>query len=140
MADEQRTLECILTQEELLARGDEQAAAELEIERLSMQRKGLNGEIASLRERRNKLAHTVDTKREVRAVACRWEPDYAKAVTRCVRLDTGEMIEERTLSSEELQVEIFDGEEELAATPAPAPPARRTRRARAPVHHEHVSQ
>jgi len=139
MADEQRTLECILSEPEKLVRADAMSDAELEIERLQMQRKGLNGEIAALREQRNKLAHTIDTGRETRAVACRWEPDYQHSVTRCVRLDTGEMIEERVLTAEEMQVDIFNGED-VPAPAAPAAPAPRRRTRRTPAHHEHVSQ
>lgn len=142
VVSETRTLECLLSDPEKVQRGEAMSAAELEIEQLQMQRKGLNGQIAALREQRNKLAHVLDTQRETRPVQCHWEADYAAGTTHCIREDTGEVIEQRPLTADETQVDLtFDGDEEPAPAPPPAPaPRRGGRRARPPLHHEHASQ
>ncbi len=141
VVSETRTLECLLTEPERIQRGEAMSAAELEIEQLGMQRKGLNGQIAALREQRNKLAHVLDTQRETRPVQCHWEADYSAGVTTCVREDTGEVIEQRPLTPDETQVDLsFADDGETEPPPPPTPQPRRGRRARPPLHHEHASQ
>lgn len=103
---EQRELECLLGDDERLQRGDALADARLEIERLKATRKGLNGQIADLDDQVLKLAGVVDTGKELRMVGCTWTPDYASGMTVCTRDDTGDAIEQRSLTAGDRQTSL----------------------------------
>jgi hypothetical protein len=132
---EQRELACTLTDTQVRERGEQQSAAELEIERLKSQRKGLTGAISDLAEKRNALAHVIDTRVEQRMVDCAWIADYAAGLSSCVRQDTGEVIEQRPITNGERQTGLpldvaapVPGDDLDDEAPAPAPvtqPARR---------------
>jgi hypothetical protein len=113
---EQRELDCTLTEPEALVRGDEMAAAEVEIEGLESQRKGLNGQIADLRERRRVLAHVIESGTEKRMVQCTWTADYGTGMTTCVRDDTGEVLAQRPLTAGDRQTNLLP-----VPPPVPAP-------------------
>lgn len=153
---EQRELACALTNDQVRERGEQQAAAELEIERLKSQRKGLTGAINDLAEKRNALAHVVDTRVEQRVVDCVWVADYASGLSSLVRQDNGEVVEQRPIASSERQVTLsgldpvndadgpddgdddeLDPPEPVAAAPAPAPRPRRGNR-KPPVETSHT--
>lgn len=106
---ENRELECVLTQAETLARGDEMAAAELEIEDLKQKRKGLNGAIADLSETRGRLAKAIDTGKETRSVMCEWTPDFKARTKTLHRSDTGEVVDQRALAPGEAQTGLTFG-------------------------------
>jgi len=126
---EQRELACTLTDTQVRERGEQQSAAELEIERLKSQRKGLTGAISDLAEKRNALAHVIDTRVEQRMVDCTWIADYAAGLSSCVRQDTGEVIEQRPITNGERQTGLpLDDQPSDGPDEAPAPvtqPARR---------------
>jgi hypothetical protein len=98
---EQRKLKCKLTDDELRKRGDEMAEAELSIDERKETRRGINGEIAALRTKRNELAKVIDEREETRMVDCAWIADEVRPLEYLVRQDTGEQIETRTLDAQE---------------------------------------
>lgn len=106
---EQKELECILNDDELRARGDEMATAELDIDKLKLKRSGLNGEIADCRAKCAKLAEAIDSRTEIRMVACVWIEELQQNAKRLVRQDTGETIDTRALEVAELQQDMFGG-------------------------------
>lgn len=130
---EQRELMCKLTEGEIIARGDEMAKAELEIDRLKETRRGVNGQIADLSTRRNKLATIIEEGEEARAVDCTWIEDFAKNVVRLVRQDTGAEVDTRPMTADDRQeslgleaVDDVTGEVvQVADSDAPPQPAPR---------------
>ena len=100
---EQRQLLCKLTEPEMLARGDEMAECENTIAVLKDKRRGLNGKIADLAERRGKLAKVIDSGSEERAVDCVWIDDIKQNCKDLVRQDTGEKVDTRPLTAADLQ-------------------------------------
>jgi len=145
---EQRELECILTEAEVIARGDDMSAAEIEIDEHKKTRRGITGSINELAEKRNKLARVIEAGKEKRLVECEWTPDFGAGQTVCARLDTGEVIETRPLTNADRQTGLAlvpdDDEGDDAPPPAPQPdgtvgPTTRTpRRAAAPKETEHT--
>lgn len=103
---EQKELECALNDDELRLRGAEMATAELDIDKLKLKRSGLNGEIADLRAKCAKLAEAIDSKVEIRMVACVWIEELQQNAKRLVRQDTGETIDTRSLEVAELQTTL----------------------------------
>lgn len=108
---ETRELPCALTETELLEYGEEMAACELEAERLKDERKHINERIAAKVERRAELAHVIDAKAETRDVPCKWIEDFAHKCWNLIRQDTGEQVDQRTMSADDLQEDLFDGDD-----------------------------
>lgn len=106
---EQKELECALDDDELRVRGDDMASAELEVDELKLKRSGINGEIADLRAKCAKLAKAIDSRTEIRMVACVWIEELQQNAKRLVRQDTGETIDTRALEVAELQQDMFGG-------------------------------
>jgi hypothetical protein len=102
----ERKLPCKLTEDELLARGDAMAQAELEIEELRARRKALNTEIRDQVDLRARLAHVIEAGVEDRAVVCKWIDNFAANQSLLIRQDTGAEVESRTLTASELQTEF----------------------------------
>ena len=100
---EQRELECQLTAAEFEDRSTKMSEAELLIEQLKDKRRGLNGQIADASAERGRLAHIIDTRREMRAVDCAWVDDYAHNVKRLIRQDTGAEVDTRPMTAADLQ-------------------------------------
>jgi predicted nuclease with TOPRIM domain len=120
---EQRQLICKLTESEVKKRGEEMAACELEIDDLKEQRRGLNGKIADLATQRNKLAQVIDDAAESRMVDCVWIEDIKQNCADLIRQDTGEKVDTRPLTADDLQ--------EALDLDAGAPNAKHTRHAHA---------
>jgi hypothetical protein len=99
----ERELPCKLTEVELLARGEAQAEAELKIEALKAERRELNRAINVQVDERNKLAHTIDSGLENRKVVCKWIADFEHNVWNLIRQDTGEQVEQRTMTAADRQ-------------------------------------
>lgn len=123
----QRELKCKLTQDELLIRGDQMAEAELEVDELKDTRRGVNGQIADLVDRRSKLAKAIEAQEEDRMVDCVWSADKRHNVWRLKRTDVKphEEIATRTMSVAELQEPLFapdadGGDDETAEAAAEA--------------------
>ena len=127
---EQRPLECKLTEAEFKDRSDKMAAAELLIEQLKEQRKGVNGKIAAAATERGRLAHIIDTGLEQRAVECEWRDDYAKNVKRLVRLDTGVEVDTRPITADDRQtgLDLPPIDEPIADAAAPLKKRNRPRK------------
>lgn len=108
---ETKALRCILTEAELLERGDQAAnlsaeAGELEAERDS-ENKRLKGEIAQREDQVNLLLREVREKATTRPVECEIRLDFDSRQVETVRLDTGEPFKTRPATKEELQGKLF---------------------------------
>jgi septal ring factor EnvC (AmiA/AmiB activator) len=104
---ETRELSCALTDAELLKYADEMAACELAIEALKDERKHVNERIAAQVERRAELAHAIDAKADKRDVICKWIEDFAHKCWNLIRQDTGEQVDQETMTAEDLQAPMF---------------------------------
>lgn len=125
---EQRPLECKLSDAEFKDRSDKMAAAELLIEQLKEQRKGVNGKIASAATERARLAHIIDTGIEVRAVECEWRDDLKQNLKRLIRLDKGTEVDARPLTADDLQQDLaLPPVDSVDAQPTAAAPQKRPR-------------
>lgn len=115
-----RELPCILTEAELLERGDEMAACEQRVEELKNERRKLNAAMRAQSDRRGELARIIESKSEQRDVPCRWEPDYDAKRYDLVRSDTGENIDQRDMPEADLQMRLLPGgaDDDTAPTPA----------------------
>lgn len=106
----QKELPVELSDIELLERGEEHAKAKLEHERLLRERTEvtgkLNGKIREVNLTCSKLAKVVNDGTEDRLVDVQWQEDRPHQIKRLVRLDTKEVIEERAMTSDELQEDL----------------------------------
>ena len=102
-----------LTEEELLDAADDLARCldDLNSEKLDFEatKSRYKSIIAGLEARIDYLQNIIRNKYEMRDVVCIKELDYSKGIVRIHRTDTGEEIEKREMSPEELQME-FDFE------------------------------
>lgn len=105
-----RSLPVPLTEYERAKLGDAMGACEVRIEALQERRAKIGATVKEVAAERNRLGKILDAGVENRKVACRWIEDRAHLCKSLVRQDTGEVVEERTLSGEDLQEGIaFDG-------------------------------
>lgn len=111
MQTEKRVLKCLLTDDELIERGLEQATQHKERCRLEVEKTEtaavFKGRIDSLKLELDRLAEVCKTRHEPREVECRWEPDYKRGRKALVRADTGEVVEEMMLTTEERQGKLL---------------------------------
>lgn len=101
-----RELECDLSDAELRERGELMAADERAIERLKHRRKALNADIRGKLDNMTTLAIAIDTRKEVREVACTWRPDYERKQWELMRDDTQAVIQTRAMSALDLQTRL----------------------------------
>jgi len=107
---ETRYLPCILTEKELLERG--QRAAELVSEIASQEEEkkaaaaAAKSKIDALEAQLRDVSREVRTKVERRQVEVRLEKDFDRNVEETVRCDTGEVVETRVLMPQERQTLI----------------------------------
>jgi hypothetical protein len=99
----ERELACELTDDELRMRGDAMAEAELLVETLKAERRAVNKKIYAAIDERNKLAHVIEAKAEVRRVVCKWIPDYEHNVWNLIRQDKGDCAEQRPMTAADRQ-------------------------------------
>lgn len=104
----ERDLPCQLSPEELQARGDSMAVAELQITKIKDERRTLNRAIRELAERRAELANVIESKTEPRSVSCTWHRDNEALTWILARNDTGEVVEQRPQTAHERQGKLFD--------------------------------
>ena len=107
---ETRSLPCVLTEPELLERGNRVADVLRDLEDLDEKRKqaaaDFKGRIDVLDATARQLGKEIRTKTEYRMVEVVRETDYRRNVAEVVRSDTGEVIESRPLTPAERQMEI----------------------------------
>lgn len=115
-----------LSEGERVKRGDEMADAEVKIEALKAERSDLARQVKSLEKRRNELGHALENGTEERELLCVWEPDYPKNVFRLKRPDTGEEIDTRPMSAQDLNVDLFPTSDTVLPPP-PRVPGKRGR-------------
>ena len=105
---ETRTLPCVLTDDELLARGDalarQHAAIKDEEAAQAGEKKRMKEALDELTGEQARLARIVRDKAEPRDVECRIVHDYATQAVQVVRTDTGEVIESRAMTDRERQI------------------------------------
>lgn len=94
-----RELECELNDAEIQERGEAMARDERECDRLKDRRKQLNAQIRGKLDNMSVLAKAIDSRKEVRDVACTWRPDYKRSVWELVRDDSGVIVDHRPMSS-----------------------------------------
>jgi hypothetical protein len=99
-------LECDLTDAEMQDRGEQMAADERAVERLKLRRKALNADIRGKLDHMTVLAIAIDSRKEVREVACTWRPDYDRKQWDLVRDDTERVIRTRAMSKLDLQTKL----------------------------------
>lgn len=77
----------------------------------------INARIAGNRKTIDEIKATIAAGEEDRPVACREERDFARCVVRVIRLDTDELVEERTMEPEERQagLPLGEGQDQAAA-------------------------
>lgn len=113
---ETRNLYVTLTEAELRGYSDELARVTTQYFETEAEKKSV---MASFKDKLDKmdldtrvLSRVISTRREMRPVECEWTRDYEAQMTFLYRLDTGEMIDKRRLTEDELQEQL----------PLPEPP------------------
>jgi hypothetical protein len=110
-AREMRTLPVRLSDDELLGYGDEAArlfaTAQAHEDRLGNLIKEERAEIAEQKSHALDLLRRVREKHEDREVECERIADFGAKKLRVTRLDTGEVVQERALTFDELQGRLF---------------------------------
>lgn len=108
---EKRMLMCRLSDDELMDRGREQADTYKAYCRVEAEKKDANEDfkdrLDSARKEMARLSTICKSGYESRAVECRWIYDYDHNVKRCVRQDTGEVVEEMAIPSTERQTQLL---------------------------------
>jgi hypothetical protein len=102
-----RTLQCVLTNDELLKYSRELAQANQDLSALEDKKKdvvaGFTAQAKRIEADINMNALKVSTGKEMRDVKCVWDYDYERKIKILTRLDTGEVLQEDELTPEELQ-------------------------------------
>ena len=100
-----------LTEDELRERGDALAANVEQTAALKEEKKAqdadINGKIKLANEITRKLSHIITMKTEDRDVECDVVKDYKANTVTTFRSDTGEQVDQRPMSAEERQEELY---------------------------------
>jgi hypothetical protein len=100
-------LQCLLTQEEKLIRGEELAQLRLTTHKLELEKKSFNDDIkqklGEAEERADDIGRQLREGKEWRDIECREVPDYAAGEVMTVRTDSGDVIRSRRMRPEERQ-------------------------------------
>ena len=110
-----RDLPVQLTEEDLAQKAKELADAELKVDALKEEAKGLNSQKRAAEGHRLELAHIVESGHEERQVPCRWIEHIEENCKRLVRQDTGGVVHEEALTAEDHQGAlnlVRDGDDE----------------------------
>lgn len=116
---------CALDDDELRQRGADAARIVSQLDQLDEQRRlaasDFRDRMKELRSKLREISAAVRERQEERMVACETEPNYAAGLMVTVRLDSGEVIRSRPLTSEERQGHLFPlrgrGRKQRAADP-----------------------
>lgn len=104
---ETRMLPVLLTPRELQDRGRALSAAYKQYESIEAEKKAANADfkesLDSARDEMNRLSEIIKSEHESRAIECRWVDDWEHNVRRCVRQDSGEVVDEQTIPADERQ-------------------------------------
>jgi len=105
-------LKCLLTDAELLEKGEELARTLDEVVSLEDEKKAITeqfkSKITELESRSSVLRSPVRNKYDFRPVDCIQTMDNNEGTSKTVRLDTGDIVEERKLTYDERQGNLFD--------------------------------
>jgi predicted neutral ceramidase superfamily lipid hydrolase len=105
-----RDLPVAMSHDENVRSAKEIARLEIEIRQLERERRESSetctGRIKSHREEVLTLAHAIDTGTKTVPVECEVVRDFEQGLWKIVRRDTGDCVEQRALTPEELQVDL----------------------------------
>ena len=105
-----RELPCVLTADEHAMRSRQLATVDDDIRATELDRKvysaQCNAKIKALKEQQEPLCDAVNTGRELRTVTCYWHDDLVKQERVLIREDTGEEVDRRAMSGDELQLDM----------------------------------
>ena len=104
-----RDLPVELNAAEKLDFGEKMADAELSIAALKKEMEPLKAAVKDHAAERARLAECIDSGTEERQVNCKWIETIEENVTRLIRQDTGDVVEERALSAEEREQSLDFG-------------------------------
>lgn len=117
-----RTLPVLLTDRELLDRGESLALERFARNHCDAQRKaaaaGFKEQLEVFEAEIDRLAGIVREKAEPRPVECRNVRDVARGVVEVMRIDTAEIVESRVMTDLERQTRIFEPDEQEPAQEA----------------------
>lgn len=110
-----RTLPVMLTRDELLERGEALALMRGKRNGIAYDQKASNADFKEKLEDADteidRLAGIVRSKSEPRPVDCTMRRDMQRFIIDTIRLDTGEVIETRTMTEQERQLKVFDDDD-----------------------------
>lgn len=98
-----RDLPVQLTEEDLAQKAKELADAELKVDGLKEEARGLNKDKRAAEGHRLELARIVESGEEERQVACRWIEYIEENCKRLVRQDNGNVVDEEALTADDHQ-------------------------------------
>lgn len=105
-----QSLKCELSESEVLMAGENMANAERNVtelqNELTAMKKQFNGRIEEQVAALGRYANLVRDKFEYRSTDCEMVFDYKQATVTTTRTDTGDMIESRPMTEDELQMEM----------------------------------
>ena len=103
-----RHLDCELTDAEIKQYGEDLAHRLMDITVLELEKKRIGNKIKPIEEDVEKLIVKIDTKKEVREVACDWHYDWDKGKKRLIRTDTYEEVPNTKydISEDEKQLQL----------------------------------
>lgn len=130
---ENRVLKVKLTDKEVLQKANELLEADAEVDRIDAERKEEMDRYKEMKEdalsKKRAARDAYKDGAEDREVECTWRPNWTAKQWELVRDDTGEIVEEVTMSEEDLQTRTNPDD-------TPKAPARRPRRRRPPAEEE----
>lgn len=105
---ETRSLECLLTEDEVREKGEELAAKLKRIAELTVEKSRITAQIKPINEEVEELVEQIDTKKETRDVECVWIYGWELGEKYLVRDDTGEAIKgsKCSITEEERQMNL----------------------------------
>ncbi len=105
-----RSLPCKLNHDEVHAYGKKLASVEEDVRReegdQKQQKEDMKARLGALESLRSSLAMKVRREEEFREVECRWSANDALRTAELMRGDTGEIVETRSLTVEEMQPKL----------------------------------
>ena len=109
---EPHTLGCKLGVKEKAEAADQLATVIQSAESLELEKKSVLGDFKSrmdaLKERIHNLTMQVKDGVEMKSIKCELRLDYTKLTASLIRMDSGEIVEERPMTEEEKQMEMFE--------------------------------